>query len=124
VDRVTGYAAAAALTTLLALTATSATGHDVATRCDWRGCSHIVCNHTGDRCHRFDGDDDRFVYDRPYGYRSSYRRYGYNSYGYGDGYGYGRYGCGYGDGYYDRYRRGDCEGCDDRPVYGDGDWDA
>jgi hypothetical protein len=46
--------------------------HDIATRCDWRGCSHIVCNDTGDRCHRFYGDDygdgDRW-------YGSSYERW-------------------------------------------------
>jgi hypothetical protein len=66
-------------------------GHSVATRCDWRGCSHIVCNHTGDRCHRFYG----------HGY---YRRYREPYYGY-DGYGYepSRYG----------YR-----GDDDRGYYG------
>jgi hypothetical protein len=27
---------------------------DVAERCDWRGCSYIHCNHTGDRCYRVD----------------------------------------------------------------------
>jgi hypothetical protein len=43
----------------------AASAHEVATRCTADGCSHIVCNSTGDRCHRyFDGDR--------YGYRDGY----------------------------------------------------
>lgn len=54
----------------------SAAAHDVATRCDWNGCSHIVCNHTGDRCHRFYGDGDYRAYrESGYDYPSSYYRY-------------------------------------------------
>lgn len=34
----------------------SAGAHDVATRCRSDGCSTIVCNHTGDRCRRYDED--------------------------------------------------------------------
>lgn len=50
----------------------SAGAHEIATRCDWRGCSHIVCNETGDRCHRFFGGGYD-VGDRWYG--SSFARW-------------------------------------------------
>lgn len=49
--------------------ASSATAHNVATRCDWRGCVRIVCENNGNRCYR----DDRDSYDERYG--DGYRRY-------------------------------------------------
>ncbi len=41
-----------------------AEAHDVATRCDGYSCSTIVCNRTGDRCRRFDGDRRDYDYER------------------------------------------------------------
>ena len=74
--RVTGLAAV--LASALAGYSATAAKADVATRCDWRGCSHIVCNWTGDRCHRYSGD--RY-------YRDGYYRGDYDSEGYyRDGY--------------------------------------
>lgn len=35
----------------------AASAGSTATRCDARGCMHIHCNSTGDRCYRY-GDDD------------------------------------------------------------------
>jgi len=79
----------------------------VATRCGDYGCSHIICNHTGDRCRRIWGDFYR-GYDGGWRYRDGYGGYdrdGYDRDGYGgydrDGYGpdYGRYGTD--GGYYD-----------------------
>ncbi len=58
--------------------AAPASAHAVATRCDWRGCSHIVCNYTGDRCHRFFGAIRRY-YDRER-YGRLYRESGYAPY--------------------------------------------
>ncbi|HSM96610.1 MAG TPA: hypothetical protein VLT91_11230 [Rhizomicrobium sp.] len=65
----------AVLASVLAGCFVSVARADVATRCDWRGCSHIVCNWTGDRCHRFYGDGY---------YRHSYDRSGYDRYDHQD----------------------------------------
>lgn len=56
----------------LTATATPASAHSIATRCDAYGCSYIVCNYTGDHCRRFDGGLP--FRDRYYGHR--YRSYG------------------------------------------------
>ena len=58
-------------------------GPRMAVRCDYRGCSRIYCNYTGDRCFRV---DDYQYGGRPYRYaggRWNDPRYDY--YGYYDG---------------------------------------
>lgn len=86
----------AALSGLLAIGAAAAgsspaSAHAVATRCDWRGCSHIVCNYTGDRCHRFFGP--RRYFDRArYGRLDRDFRYGPADYDRETFYGEGGYG--------------------------------
>ena len=122
--RLKAILAAVSIAAFLGATQSFAGAHSVATRCDWRGCSHIVCNHTGDRCHRFYGDYSRYAYD-PY-VRDGY---GYDRPYYGDGSYDGGY---YNGGYYDRGDgwRYDCDSDADNchvrrnsyDGYGDG-WD-
>ncbi|MBV8978243.1 MAG: hypothetical protein JO261_08085 [Alphaproteobacteria bacterium] len=101
-----------------------ARAESVATRCGWDGCSHIVCNYSGDRCHRYYGD----YYHPYYG-----RRYGYDGYRYGDyddGYrreSYGRYDWDdYRSRYYGGYGRGgwhyDCDRDGDDCTVRRGGW--
>lgn len=56
---------------------------DVARRCDWRGCTYIVCHWNGNRCHRYDRygyDDDYRRYDGGYRGDDRDRYYGGNAY--------------------------------------------
>jgi hypothetical protein len=108
------YLSALSVTTMLTVAtfgfgSTPASAGEIATRCDWDGCSHIVCNDTGDRCHRFYSDDDRYAYrDQAYDRDSDYRYRGYADYRDGRGW---HYDCDRDadncnvrrDGYYDRY---------------------
>lgn len=43
----------------LMLAGRSAFAGSTATRCEARGCVHIHCNSTGDRCYRYEGYADR-----------------------------------------------------------------
>jgi hypothetical protein len=56
----------------LAVFGSKAAAHDVATRCDWRGCVRIVCENDGNRCYR---DDDRYRESYDGRYRDGYNRY-------------------------------------------------
>lgn len=89
----TAFAATLAVTTIGFTTAVAvgardahAGGPNMAVRCDYRGCSRIYCNYSGDRCFRV---DDYQYGGRPYRYAGGrwndpryYDGYYYSGYGY------------------------------------------
>jgi hypothetical protein len=83
--------AAVAAAGMLILSSGPAAAGEIATRCDSYGCARIVCNHTGDRCHRVDGYGDRDRYGED-GYRSGHRWYG-SRYSHDESYGAWHYDC-------------------------------
>lgn len=100
-----------------------ARGPNMAMRCDYRGCSRIYCNYTGDRCFRI--DDYRYG-GRPYRYAGGrWNDPRYDDYGsYDSGH---RYTRGYDPGYDDRryrHRRGyDPDFRSDRERYVEPEYD-